>query len=76
MKLVPVASQDGRPFLWVNPDHISSVSRLDFEAGDLIQLRAELKVEGMPLQRIDIGTFSSPRLADTAWQDFLAQFNG
>jgi hypothetical protein len=76
MKLVPVPPANGRPVLWVNPDHLTSVGRLDFDTGNSVQLRAELKVEGMPLQRVDVGTFPTIEMADAAWASFLAAIGG
>jgi hypothetical protein len=75
MKLLPIVFEDGRPQLWVNPSHVTAVSRLDFDTGEEIQLRAELKVEGMPLQRVDLGTYASTSEADRAWAAFLAGFD-
>ncbi len=76
MKLVPVPSENGQPVLWVNPEHITSVGRLDYDAGDRQQLRAELKIEGMPLQRVNLGEFRSAADANAAWLAFLDELSG
>lgn len=76
MKLVPIPGLNGRPMLWVNPERIAAVTRLDYDTGKSVQLRAELKVEGMPLQRVDLGTFASVELADQAWVAFMNRLQG
>ena len=73
MKLLPITDATGKPLFWINADHLVSVQRLDFETGESVQLRAELKVEGMPLQRVELGTFPTSDSADLAWSDFLGR---
>ncbi|WP_448812134.1 hypothetical protein [Agromyces bauzanensis] len=75
MKLVPVPGANGQPVLWVNPEHIASVSRLDYDTGNGVQLRADLKIEGIPLQRINLGDFASTADADVAWSAFLGELS-
>ncbi|WP_401001010.1 hypothetical protein [Agromyces sp. GXQ0307] len=77
MKLIPLPGSDGRPTLWVNPEHVAAVVRIDQSTGDGgIQLRAELKIEGMPLQRVHLSDHASLDDADAAWARFLQEFEG
>ena len=74
MKLIPLEGADGRATMWVNPGHVSVIVRIDQSTGDGVQLRAELKVEGMPLMRVHVGGYASAAEADAGWASFLAQF--
>lgn len=71
MKLIPLPSSDGRPTLWVNPEHVAAVVRVDQSTGEGVQLRAELKIEGMGLHRVNLGDHASPAEADAAWSKFI-----
>jgi hypothetical protein len=73
MKLLAIPDATGKPLLWINAEHLVSVSRLHFNTGRDLELRAELKIDGMPLQRINLGVFATPELADVAWAEFLAR---
>lgn len=76
MKLIPLPGDNGTPSLWVNPAHIVTVGRLDLKTGELVQLRAELKIEGMGLQRVSLGDHATPAAADAAWGRFIASLVG
>lgn len=73
MRLLPIADAMGKTLFWINADYLVSVHRLDFETGESVQLRADLKLEGMPLQRVELGTFPERDSADLAWTDFLGR---
>ncbi|MCD5348432.1 hypothetical protein [Agromyces sp. S2-1-8] len=76
MKLIPLPGSDGRPTLWVNPEHVTTVARLDQSTGEGVQLRAELKIEGMGLHRVNLGDHASAADADAAWQKFFDELVG
>ena len=73
MKLLAIPDANGHPVLWVNADHLVSVSRLHLQTGRDVRLLAEIKVEGMPLHRLELGTFASIEAADRQWAAFLEQ---
>ncbi|KRE28235.1 hypothetical protein [Agromyces sp. Soil535] len=73
MKLLAIPDASGKTMLWINAEHLVSVGRIELHDGREVRLIAELKVEGMPLQRIELGAYSSPQEADTPWASFLAR---
>ncbi|MDR5700173.1 hypothetical protein [Agromyces aerolatus] len=74
MRLVPFPGNNGNPLMWVNPEHVASVTRIDQQTGEGVQLRAELNVEGMVFQRVDLRDYPTTNAADTAWLAFLNSF--
>ncbi len=76
MKLVPLPGRDGKPTVWVAPAHVTAVIREDMRTGTAIQLRAEVKVEGLSLHRVHLGEHPDQAAADAAWQAFLDTLSG
>lgn len=74
MELIPLSGADGSVMMWVNARHVAVIVRLDRSTGDGVQVRAELKLEGMPLIRVNVGDYASAADADAAWTRFLGQF--
>lgn len=74
MRLLAIPEPAGRqPTLWINADHLVSVQRIERGAAAGRELVAELKVDGMPLHRVTLGTFLEKSERDDAWTAFLAQ---
>lgn len=73
MRLIPVPGEDGRPTMWLNPDHLVSVMPIVSHAQMGFRLAAELKIEGMQLLRVQLGEHESKIAADAAFEKFLAQ---
>ena len=73
MQLLHIPPAKGAPDLWVNADHLVSVARLQRRAPEGIELTAELKIEGMQLLRVPVGTFLELPEADAAWSAFLVE---
>jgi len=73
MKLLAIPDASGKPLLWINAEHLVSVGRIHLHDGREVRLIAELKVDGMPLQRIELGTFDSLEAADAPWETFLSR---
>ncbi|MBT2519075.1 hypothetical protein J7E29_16660 [Streptomyces sp. ISL-90] len=71
MKLLAIPDATGKPLLWINAKHLVSVARLHLQTGREVILVAELKVDGMPLQRVELGTFGSLEETDAPWATFL-----
>ena len=71
MQLLPIPDASGSPIFWINADHLVSVSRLHIQTGRDVRLVAELKIEGMPLHRVELGTFDTIASADSSWTAFL-----
>ena len=71
MNLLPIPDASGSPLFWINAHHLISVSRLHIHSGRDVRLIAELKVEGMPLHRVELGTFDNGTSADPTWTAFL-----
>ena len=73
MKLLAIPDASGKPLLWINAEHLVSVGRIHLHDGQEVRLIAELKVDGMPLQRIELGSFRSIEDVDAAWTTFLGR---
>jgi hypothetical protein len=76
MKLLAIPDASGKPLLWINAEHLVSVGRIHLHDGREVRLIAELKVDGMPLQRIELGSFDSVETADAPWAAFLGHLEG
>lgn len=75
MELIPLPGNDGRVTMWVRAQHVAVIVRIDQRTGDGVQVRADLKVEGMPLIRVNIADVADAAAADEAWAGFLAHFD-
>jgi len=73
MQLIPVPDADGRAQLWINADHLASVQQNQRHGAHGILLEAELKVDGLPLHRVQLGEHASQEDADAAFHRFLTQ---
>lgn len=71
MKLLALPDASGKPLLWINAEHLVSVGRVHLHDGREVRLIAELKVDGMPLQRVELVTFASLEETDAPWAMFL-----
>jgi hypothetical protein len=71
MHLIGVPDASGKPAIWINADHLVSVQPLVRTGERDVILEAELKVDGMPLQRINLGTYADRAAADLAFEAFL-----
>ena len=57
--------------MWVNVDHIVSIHRLEHTDGLHRTLIAEIKLVGLPLERIPLGEFSEQARIDDRWRAFI-----
>lgn len=73
MRLIGVTDASGKPTLWINADHLVSVQPIMRTGERDVLLEAELKVTGMPLQRIGLGSHSDRDAAVAAFHEFLAK---
>lgn len=73
MQLIGVPDASGKPTIWINADHLVSVAPVMRTGERTILLEAELKVDGMPLLRINLGEHHDRAAADDAFGMFLAQ---
>lgn len=71
MRLLAVPDASGKPSFWINADHLVSVHRVERRIEHGSTLEAELKVDGMPLQRVLLGDFNDIAALDQAWGQFL-----
>ena len=71
MQLLHIPPAKGVPDMWINADHLVSVARLQHQGPNGLELSAELKIEGMQLLRVPIGTFLELADADAAWSTFV-----
>jgi len=76
MRLLPIPDADGNPTMWINADHLVSVQALTRGGERGIVLDAEVKVDGMPLQRIRLGEHDDMGAANAAFARFLAIVQG
>lgn len=74
MELIPLPGTDGRVTMWVRARNVAVIIRIDQRTGDGVQVRADLKVEGMPLIRVNVADVADAAAADEAWASFLARF--
>jgi hypothetical protein len=71
MQLLHIPQAKGAPDMWINADHLVSVARLQRRGPDGLEVAAELKIEGLQLLRVPVGTYLEPEDADAAWSTFL-----
>lgn len=76
MRLLPVPDATGTPKLWINADHLVSVQPLYRRSETGLIVEAELKVDGMPLQRIPLGDHLEDTEAEAAFVRFLDTLQG
>ena len=73
MKLLGVPDATGKPTIWINADHLVSVSSVLRGGASGVLLDAELKVDGMPLYRVPLGEHATREAAEERFRDFLNQ---
>ena len=73
MRLLGVPDASGKPTIWINADHLVSVQSVIRTGAHAIELSAELKVDGMPLLRINLGELPERQAADAAFETFLSR---
>lgn len=73
MRLLGVPDASGKPTIWINADHLVSVQPVARTGAHSVELAAELKVDGMPLLRINLGEHPDRDSADAAFEDFLTR---
>lgn len=71
MHLIGVPDASGKPAIWINADHLVSVQSVVRTGEREVTLEAELKVDGMPLQRIGLGAYADRGAAEVAFDAFL-----
>lgn len=71
MRLLGVPDASGKPTIWINADHLVSVQPVARTGAHSIELAAELKVDGMPLLRINLGEHPDRESTDAAFENFL-----
>ena len=73
MRLIGIPDASGQPAIWINADHLVSVQPIYSNDGTSDLLTAELKVDGMPLYRVKLGTFDTRAAAQAKWAWFLEE---
>lgn len=71
MKLLPIPDAAGKVVRWINAEHLVSVTRIQINDDTEVLLFAELKITGMPLERITLGIHHGVEAADAAWSKFI-----
>lgn len=71
MRLLPIPDASGTPQLWINADHLVSVQLITRGSDVGVKADVELKVDGMPLQRIPLGAFPDKAAAEIAFSEFM-----
>ena len=69
--LIPVPDANGVPQLWVNATHLVSVMPVYKGGATGVVVEAELKMEGIPLQRVRLGEHSDKATAEGAFRRWL-----
>ena len=57
--------------MWVNADHIVSIQQLEQTDGHRRTLIAEIKLLGLPLERLPLGEFTEQVQIDERWSAFI-----
>lgn len=73
MKLLPIPDADGSPQIWINVDHLVSVAPVYRAGATGFRVDAELKVDGMPLYRVNLGEHFDRAAAAAAFTRWLDQ---
>ena len=76
MKLIPIPDVDGNPQMWINVDHLVSVTPIYRGGATGIVVEAELKVDGMQLFRVKLGEHAERAAAQLAFEGWLDQLQG
>lgn len=74
VRLVPLHPLNARGAtgeLWVNPEHIVTLQPIRSETGATTTLDVEVKMTGMNLIRVRVGSFPDAAAAGAAWREFL-----
>ena len=71
MRLLPIPDASGRPTLWINADHLVSVQAVYRTGEREVALDVELKVDGMPLQRVRMSAHPGREDAELAFEEFM-----
>lgn len=70
MRLLPIPDASGIPQLWINADHLVSVQLVTRGSEVGLVAEVEVKVDGMPLQRVPLGDFDGRGEAEEAFSRF------
>ncbi|WP_336624969.1 MULTISPECIES: hypothetical protein [unclassified Microbacterium] len=73
MKLIPIPDADGTPQIWINVDHLVSVMPVYRGGATGVLVGVELKVDGMPLYRVNLGEHYDKAAAAAAFGGWLLQ---
>jgi len=76
MQLLPLPDASGKPTMWINADHLVSVNAHYRTDGMSVSAVAEIKVDGMPLQRIPLGDHGDRDSAEASFERFLSLLQG
>lgn len=60
--------------IWINPKHIVSLRPLTMGSEPVISLTVQVKLEGMPLFTVSLGTFPTAAEAAREWERFITSF--
>ena len=71
MRLLPIPDAAGNPTMWINADHLVSVQPVYRNSGNGVVADAELKIDGLPLQRVPLGEYLERVDAEAAFAVFL-----
>lgn len=74
--LIPVPDEHGTPQFWVNATHIVSVTPVYRGGAAGVVVDAELKIEGLPLQRVRLGEQFDNAAAESAFHRWLSILQG
>ena len=70
MRLLPIPDASGTPQLWINADHLVSVMLVTRGSEHGVKADVEVKVDGMPLQRVPLGDHPDKAAAEAAFAQF------
>jgi len=76
VRLIPLSDRNGAPATWVNPEHLVSVEPVYFGGTTGVNVAAEVKVNGMPLQRVALGSDLTRADAEGVFRRFLSVLEG
>lgn len=71
--LIALTEERGASVAWVDPDHIVSVRPVVSRDGDRASLLAEIKLAGMPTERLVVDRDCAADNLDQVWSAFIAR---
>lgn len=71
---------EGSASMWINPDHITSLTphftASQNDSGNVVHLSVQLKLQGLPMMEVWLATSTDREAVTGRWTSFIAAVNG